>query len=206
MDFNLPSSTVVNKFIPKNKFWARTVVSTKIKNEFTDKIQRITWKYKLSEATLHIPKTEKVEEIQIFEIELKEKIIPKNVLKIIDKMIPYPILYAFIYRDCTAFGMALREESGKYYFSDWNEEKVFDFTGTTLEKVYEKLIKSFIQLSDIESGNFQKVIEKDQKRKSLEREIQGLENKIKNEKQFRKKVEMNTMLLGKKKELETLTT
>ena len=54
---------------------------------------KIIWKYKLSKDTINILGTNNVEEIQIFEIELKSKIIPKNILQIIDKAIPYPILY-----------------------------------------------------------------------------------------------------------------
>ena len=93
--FNLPKSAIVNKFIAKSKFYEKAALSTRLQNEFINKIQRITWKYKLAESTVGISKTEAVTEIQIFEIELKEQSIPKNVLKVIDKAIPYQILYVF---------------------------------------------------------------------------------------------------------------
>ena len=81
-NFKLPRAAFVNKFIPKNKFYEKAVLSTKLQKEFVDIIQKITWKYKLAESTIGITKTDKVIEIQIFEIELKEQVIPKNIMKI----------------------------------------------------------------------------------------------------------------------------
>ena len=135
MNFALPTQAYVHKFIPKNKFFQKTVLSTKLKKEFTDQVQKITWEYKLAEGTIGIPGTPNVEEIQIFEIQLKERVIPKNVLKVIDKTIPYPILYVFKYEDDAAFGITLKDDSAqRYYFSKWGEEKQFVFSGGYLYK------------------------------------------------------------------------
>ena len=68
MELKLPGNAYVNKFIAKSKFYERVSISSKLQNEFTKKIQKITWKYKLAEDTIGISKTDKVTEIQIFEI------------------------------------------------------------------------------------------------------------------------------------------
>jgi len=99
MNFNLPKNTLVDKFIPKNKFFSKTILNSKIKDDFTNQIKKITWKYKLSPETISVNKTSKVEEIQIFEIELKNKTTPNNILQVIDRLIPYPILYIFTYEN-----------------------------------------------------------------------------------------------------------
>jgi hypothetical protein len=52
MEFNLPKEAYVNKFIAKNKFFGKTLVNSKLKNEFSEKIQRITWQCKLAEDTI----------------------------------------------------------------------------------------------------------------------------------------------------------
>ncbi len=205
MNFNLPSGAFVNKFIAKNKFFGKTIFNTRLKNEFIDKIQKITWKYKLAEETIGINKTEKVEEIQIFEIELKKQTIPKNILKIIDKTIPYPILYVFIYKDDFAYGISLKDESVQnYYFSDWNESKEFNFTGINLENIYQNIIKEFIVSTETKDKKFHDIIGIDDSIKMLEKEIQTLQNKVRKEKQFNRKVELNKTLLEKKKELNNL--
>jgi len=205
MNFKLPSSTYVNKFIPKNKLFQKTVINSKLKQDFTDKIQKITWKYKIAENTIWINKTKNIEEIQIFEIELKENIIPKNALKIIDKLIPYPILYIFKYKKDFAYWISLKWESTwNYYFSDWNENIDFDFNWLTIEKVYQNIIKKFIKDIDIDDKNFKEIVEIDWKISILKREIKILKNKIVQEKQFNKKAELNKELIDKKKQLEKL--
>ena len=143
--------------------------------------------------------------IVIFEIELKEQIIPKNVLKVIDKVIPYQILYRFVYKDNEAYAITLKEQKPEsYYFSDWNEDKVFDFTGIDLEKVYQKIIKVFITNEARTKTSFHEIVDTDNKIKALENEIGVLENKISKEKQFNRKVELNKILLERKNQLRKI--
>ncbi len=206
MDFLLPEQSHVRKFIPKSKFFEKAVVNTKLKKEFTDKIQKIIWQYKLAEETISVPKTEKVAEVQIFEIQLKEREIPKNVLKIIDKSIPYPILYVFTHEGHFAYGITLKGEGEqRYYFSAWDEKKTFNFVGANLERVYQGLVTTFIKKVASETKDFQILIELDKKIETLEKEISALKNKIKNERQFNKKVELNNILRAKQIELTKIT-
>lgn len=198
-NFKLPKTAFVNKFIAKSKFYEKAALSAKLQKEFIDKIQKITWKYKLAESTIGITKTAKVTEIQIFEIELKEQVIPKNVLRVIDKAIPYQILYRFIYKENEAYTITLKEGGVEnYYFSDWNDDKSFDFTGIDLEKVYQKIIRAFITSEARTKSSFNEIIDTDNKIKVLEDEIAALEDKISKEKQFNRKVELNKILLEKK--------
>lgn len=205
-EFKLPRAAFVNKFIAKNKFYEKSALSAKLQKEFVDKIQKITWKYKLAESTVGITKTGKVTEIQIFEIELKEQVIPKNVLKVIDKAIPYQILYRFIYKGNEAYGITLKENNNaeSYYFSDWNEDKNFDFTDIDLEKVYQKLVKAFIRNEVQNKSSFNDIIDTDNKIKTLENDISVLENRMAKEKQFNRKVEINKVLLERKKQLKKI--
>jgi uncharacterized protein DUF4391 len=211
MDLKLPKSAHVNKFIAKTKFYEKASLSSKLQNEFINKIQKITWKYKLSESTVGINKTDDVTEIQIFEIELKEKIIPKNVLKVIDKAIPYQILYRFIFNNDVSYGITLKGIEGgeqsaatNYYFSAWDEVLEFDFSGIDLEKVYQKLIKAFIKNEVKEQSSFKDVIDTDNSIKQLEKEIVVLGSKISKEKQFNRKVELNKSLLDKQQKLNSI--
>ncbi|MDD4290205.1 MAG: DUF4391 domain-containing protein [Patescibacteria group bacterium] len=192
----LPDSAKVDKVIPKNQFYNRFVINNKLKNEFIDKIQKIIWSYKLSESTIGISKTKKIEEIQIFTVELKEKLIPKNVLKLIDKAIPYPILFIFKHRDDVAYGISLKDDGilENYYLSQWNEKIEFDFISTNLERVYQKIIKKFIKSIEITDKEFDEIVETDDKIKKTEIEIEKLKNKLRQEKQFNKKVIKNQEL------------
>ena len=206
-DFNLPKEAFVNKHIPKKKFYEKAALSSRIQRAFIDKIQKITWKYKLAEETIGISKTEAVTEIQIFDIELKEEVIPTSILKVIDKSIPYQILYRLICNENIAYGITLKESNRveNYYFSEWNEELNFDFTGISLEKLYQKLVKAFIQGDDKEDDSFSELISRDTCIKELEKEINRLQSKMKKEKQFNRQVEINKILLTKQAELKMIT-
>ena len=81
----LPRACVVDKFIPKKTFYEKVNISNSIKEEFIEKLSKIYWRYKLSEDTINISKTDNVEEIEIFELELKEKYNSKSLIKTITK-------------------------------------------------------------------------------------------------------------------------
>jgi len=206
VDFKLPQDTIINRFIAKTKFYEKASLSSKLKAEFTKKIQRITLTHQLIEKTINISKTDKVEAILIFEIELKQQIVPKNILKFIDKEISSPILFVFVYKNNFTYGITLKENNlvKNYYFSEWNQDIHFDFTGIDLEKVYQKLIKAFITNETINKGDFEKIIDTDNKIKQLEKDIETLENKIRKERQFNRKVDLNKTLLEKQKYLQTI--
>lgn len=203
MNLELPKKSEVNKFIPKSKFFTKTTVNTKTKQLFADSVQKIIWRYKLSKETINILGTKEVEEIQIFEIELKEKDIPKNILSIIDKTIPYPILYIFTYKNFSCFGITVRNtDNPKYYFSDWNEKVLFDFNGNNLEQVYHKMVRVFIKSKNKNNTDFKTLVGLDIKREKLEKEVLILEKKLKNEKQFKRQIEINKELKHKIRELD----
>lgn len=203
MNLKLPLQAYVHKYIPKNRFYEKAVISILLKRSFIEQIQKITWEYKLAESTIGIKGTDAVEEIQIFEIQLKEKVVPKNALKVIDRTIPYPILYIFRYEECLAYGIMLKQNNQRYYFSEWDEEIHFSFIGKDLEHVYQGIISEFIDIKK-EGESFDSIIETDKQIEILKKEIDRLKNKVRTEKQFNRKVEYNKMLLEKKESLKSI--
>lgn len=203
--FNLPNKAFVDKFIPKSKFFQKASVNSKIQQEFTNSIVRITWAYKIAENTINISGTKNVEELQIFNMQLKNKEIPKNALKVIDKAIPSAILYTFEFENNFAYGITVKENAEqRYFFSEWNQELSFDFIGTSIEHIYQKIIQKFIQNKTglkITNLDFEAILEKEKKITILEKEISSLEKKVRTEKQFNKQVAINKTLKQKQKEL-----
>lgn len=194
---NLPKSCLVNKFIPKKTFYEKIGVTTNIKDEFVNIVEKIIWLYKLSEDTLGISKTEVVEEIQVFEIYLKEKKIPKNVIKTISKAIPYKILFIIKYIDDICYGIKAED----LFFSEWNEEIIFELNSLNLEIIYENMVKSIMKESDTKK-EFESLIQDRKKEEELTKKIENLKNKISKEKQFNRKVELNQELRKLEKEME----
>ena len=196
----LHKECVVDKFIPKKVFYDKINLSSNLKQEFIDKIDKIYWKYKISEDTINISKTENVEEIEIFEITLKEKADCKNIIKVITKNIPYVILFKICHNDEVQYAIKYNEDT---YFTNWNEEIDFNFEGIDLNTVYENIVRSVTNISK-QDNNIDEELEKSKRLKEMQKEIERLENKMKAEKQFNKKVELNLELNKIKNELEEL--
>lgn len=197
----LPKECIVDKFIPKKIFYEKVSLSSNLKQEFVDKIDKIYWKYKISEDTLNISKTENVEEIETFELTLKEKVNCQNIIKVITKNIPYIILFEICYKDEVQYAIKHNDD---IYFTNWNEKIDFNFNGIDLNAVYENIIRSVTNISE-QSNNIDEELEKDKKLKEVQKEIERLENKMKAEKQFNKKVELNKNILELKKQKEELS-
>ena len=197
--FNLPKSCEVNKYIPKKTFYEKIGLSTAVRDDFVNLIDKIIWKYKLSEDTLGVNKTDKVEEIQIFEINLKEKKFPKNIIKLITKSIPYKILFVIHYNEDVCYSIKV----DYIYFTNWNEDINISFDGLNLETIYENIVKSIIKENESKK-DFETLLEDKSKQIELSKKLEQLKNKIKIEKQFNKKVELNRQIKKIEQELEVI--
>ena len=192
---NLPASTQVNRIIPKNRFLQEA--NSKIKKEF-GQIEKIIWQNNLSPKIINIEADEKIEEIQIFSIHLKEKLIPKNALSHIQKLIPYPILFILRYEDAFAYAIIYEK---KLYLKGWSEIIDIDFNSPNTQALMQNIVKSFLT---IQTNDFAKSLKLQKQIEALEKEIKYLKSQIKKEKQFKYKVELNKRLLESKRELERL--
>lgn len=195
---NLPLNCKVDKFIPKKTFYEKVNISNTIREEFVDKLNKIYWRYKLSEDTINISKTNDVEEIEIFEIELKEKYNSKNVIKVITKNIPYPILFYIKYEE--EFQYAIKYEDD-IFFSEWNVEIEFKLQGYSLNDIYDNITKSVLQEKD-NDGNLEEIVKRNSIIEQYQKQIASLERQLKSEVQFNRKVEINQRLQKLKKDLE----
>ena len=197
---NLPKECKVDKFIPKKTFYEKVNITSSIKEEFAEKINKIYWKYKISEDTINISKTEDIEEIEVFELELKEKYNCKNIIRIITKNIPYPILFYIRYEKDFQYAIKYREQ---IYFSEWNNELTFSFNGLNIGVIYNNLVKIITNI-DNSANDLDSEIQKQNEILKLENEIKKLESKIRSEKQFNIKVQYNELIAELKKKIEEL--
>lgn len=197
--FELPKKCYVNKFLPKKIFYEKVGVSSGVKEEFVNLVERITWLYKLSPDTIGITKTDSIEEIQIFQIDVKEKRIPLSVIKTISKGVQYKILFLIKYNDDFCYSIKVDDN----YSSEWNDDINFEFNAINLEVVYENIVKSIINEKE-NNKQFEEIIENRNNINDLEKRINQLKQKIKGEKQFNKKIELNRQLNILMKEMEEL--
>ena len=195
----LPKSTLVNRVYAKNKFYKNLMISNATKDEFVNDIDSITWMYKLSPDTIGINKTEETEEIEIFEIKLKNKMIPKYVIKTICKGVPYKLLFILKYSDDICYSVKIDE----VYSSEWNEKIDFNFNALTLDILYQNIVKVIIKEND-NNKDFESIIVNKEKIDELNKKINNLKSKVNNEKQFNRRVEYNRELKKLENEMEEL--
>lgn len=196
----LPNSCVVDKFIPKKTFYEKVNISGTLKQEFIDKLEKITWKYKIAEDTINISKTEDVEEIEVFELILKEKYDAKNLIKAITKEIPYQILFILRYNNEFRYALKVKDD---IILKQWNKDIKIDLIGYNLKTVYEDFIKQVAELEEDEKS-VEIQLEKKKKIEEIDQKIEKLYTRIKKEGQFNRKLELNRELLKLKREKEEL--
>ncbi len=211
---NLPKSTEFNKRVPKQKFYDNLNVTPAIKQAFTEQIKTIYWKNKIAPSTTNLAEGVQVNEIQVFEIKLNSPSLDESVLKLIDKEIPYHILFILNYEEKYQLWIGYKEESGGstafkvsgYYHTEWTENPKIEIQGLDMDKVYENFVRQIAgdRLSADNCENLQESIEKEQQRQALQKQIEKLAKAIKREKQLNKQMEMNLELKKLKKKLEEL--
>jgi hypothetical protein len=211
--FSLPHTAKVNRVIPKNAFDNYT--TSKQKKLFTELIARITWTHKLSPDTINL-EAKDIKEIQVFKIELKVKQEIQPILDIIDKSIPYNIIFVVEHDS-----MIYISTSAKHPHSTNEDKSVIDWTFKTdwfsppenkytlqLKKSIDAVFHDFcIQLtgnSTLGDKPLADLIEFKKKVESLEKEIARLKSGIAGSKQFNNKVDLNLKLKAKENELKSL--
>ena len=199
----LPRSTEFNKRIPKQKFYENLPVTPAIKKVFTEQIKIIYWHNKLAATTLNIAPGEQVTEIEVFEVRLNAADLDENVLRLIDREIPYHILFLLEYDGKYQAVMGYKEAAGsgkaafrvdRYYRTDWlaEENLPLHLEGLTIDAVYENLIRQIAgdSLASGESTTLKESVERQKQREQLEKQIAALEAKIKKERQPKRKFEL----------------
>jgi len=214
--FQLPSSTLVNRKIPKNKFYEKLQANHHLKELFTEQVESIIWKHKLSRDTIRLDPKDDIEEIQIFEVHLKEKSYSPELLRSIDKAIPYPILHVLMVEGHAKLAIAYKERNQtddnrsvvrSYHETDWQPVERIELNilqGLDLKAVYENIIRQLLPIKVKPEIELSAVLERQSQIDKLTQECERLESKIRAEKQFNKKVELNMELQRKRKELKQL--
>ncbi|QRN84875.1 DUF4391 domain-containing protein [Clostridia bacterium] len=199
----LPRTTQVNRRIAKEKLYQNATLTPQSRDMIKDQIDSVFWRNKLADSTMAISAGETVAEIQIFEIQLRQRELDKRVLPAIAKAIPYKILFILVFGDEAQVWI---EASGTFYNTDWQPLGGFmlRFDGLNLDAVYENLARQISGGRLGTDGDIEEAVDRDKQRQRLERDIVALEKKLLREKQFNKQVELNGELKRLKKELEEL--
>lgn len=221
--FGLPETTEFNRRIPKQKFYDKIFTASesketkKLKKVFTEQIKAVYWRNKIAASTMNLAPGAAVTELQVFEIRLNSPAPDENLLRLMDRAIPYHILFILEYGGRYKAAICYKEESAgkqkfkvvRFYSTEWLAEDALSLRpeGLTLDNVYENYVRQIAGeplAPSVPGETLKESVLRDEKRRPLLKQIEKLRKKIKKEKQFNKQVEMNTELKTLKKELERL--
>lgn len=214
---HLPKSTEFNRRIPKQKFYENLSVTPTIKRVFVEQIKTIWWRNKIAVSTMNLAADGVVTEIEVFEIQLNQPSLDEAVLRLIDKEIPYHILFLLTCEGKVQAWIGYKEAAGsgtaafkvnRYYHTDWldADKLAVKPEGLTLDAVYESFVRQIAgaALNAASGESLKDSVERERKRRELEKKIAALEMKIRREKQLNRQMELNAELKKIRKELEAL--
>ena len=187
---DLPASTVVNRFVPKEKFYSKTSMSSKLRQQFTDEIEKIRWTNKISPDTLNITSGDYTE-LQVFEVTLKGSDVSVAVLKHIDTYIPYPILFIInksgSYKAVISFKeKAIRNQNNmnvdSYFDTGWRQNLNLELKGRSVEEIYKNyLFQISPDLRHAKQANTKDAVELTKVKQVIQDQIDVLSKQIHNE-------------------------
>lgn len=210
--FDLPLSSKVDRVVPKNSF--DDFASNKVKKLFTNQIQKILWKNKLSVETINL-RGKEIDEIQIFDIELKDKVYIPDILNSIDKSIPYHIIFIIRFNDDLYVSVSpkhLNPINGNSavidhtFKTEWCSCKEFNFKidlKNNLDDIFYSFCRQFLPAIR-NSRNLDEFITINKELDRINREIQRIKQQMIQTKQFNKKVQLNQNLQNLESKVELL--
>lgn len=214
--YDFPQKATFGRMLPKNKIYEHASPTTAIKKLFVQEVEKIIWSYKLSPETINLPAAGNVQEIQIFTIVLKHKTLKHEILSTIDKSIQSQILFVLSHENQFRYVAAYKRPNeadkskwvvSQYFETKWipdTTEKIVLPVALNLSSLYFSILKSILQLSVRPGETLDEFVYRAERLKIKKREAGKLEVRMNKEKQFNRKVEMNSELKNINNEIDDL--
>ena len=218
MAIELPKSTEFNKKIPKQKFYENLEISPALKKIFIEQVDKILWSYKIASSTANLADGNLVKEIEVLEVFLKSPNLDDELLRHIDRAVPYHIVfileYQGRYKACISYKEAAMSGNrafkvNSYYYTDWLDKQnlPLKLEGLNLDAAYENFVRQIAGETlqkMVSDENLKDSVARSEQKELLQRQILALESKIRKEKQLNKQMQINNELKKLKRNLEEL--
>lgn len=216
--YDWPKATAFGRVVPKSKIYIHASATTALKARFVEQADQINWAHKLAPETVNLPATKSVREVQVFRIRLKTPACHDNVLRAIDRAIPFPLIFELSHDGRIQVAAAHKRPSeadsakwvlGDMFRSDWlaaDTPRVPLPVAVDMARLYEALLGPLIPVAPAEAEPLQSRLDRAQALKAKETEINRLKSRLKNERQFNRRVEINGVLREAQAEFEHLKT
>lgn len=211
-----PKSTAFGRRVPKELFYKNLDVKSELKRLFIDQIKRITWANKLLPETMNLAHGETVQEIEVFHILLMGNELDDRVLTLMDRGIPYHLLFVLERPDGKErLSIAYKEQTTKKdaafqlkecYHTAWmmHEDLSLNLTALNMDALYESLVRQIAgeTLPSQKDQSLRATVARQQERERIQKQIRKLQAQMKREKRLAKQMELRREIARLEKELE----
>ena len=220
--FDYPKNAAFGRILPKNKIYEHAGANTALKDMFVRDVDQIVWRYKLAPETINLSATKSVAEIQVFDILLKTGKLDEVVLRAIDKVIPFPLIFELSYGGNRRAKAAYKRPSeadgtkwvlSEYFETDWVADNAARSPlplALNLGALYQALLSGLMSeqiqvVSGKDAEDIQTRVDRMVAIRAKMRDVERIKARLARERQFNKRVLINADLRAAKLELERMT-
>lgn len=212
---NFPTSTHVDRFVPKTAFYKHLEINTRLKTRFVENVERIQWLYKLAPSTMNVEDGKMVHEIVVFFVTLKVEDMPDDVFLAIDRQMPRHVVFVLQYANRGRLLLNYKEWADadktrfnilKTFHTEWMPlaEMKLELVGSSLDNIYEAFVGQISGLGTTNAAETKQIIALQEKIARKRREAETLQKRVQNEKQFARQMELNSEARALKREIARL--
>ncbi|MCC2333614.1 DUF4391 domain-containing protein [Cellulomonas wangsupingiae] len=214
-----PPRAAFGRPIPKSKFYERAAVSTRVRELFVDQIAQIIWAFKLSPTTVGLAATDAIPEIDVLEITLKPDVddVSDDLLTVLNRAIPAPLLLEIRRHPAVGAGgdaqrltaTPTKDRRTTFVSTPWlpsPAERSPLPPALDLAGLHTALLAPLMPHAVRPGESLAELAERAGVIRVLEREIATLRRRVRAERQFNRRAEINRTLRERTAALTALTT
>lgn len=216
--YRWPDAARFGRVVPKTKFYEHAKLSAAVRERVVEDVHRVTWAYKLADSTVHLRGDSTVPEIQVFVIDAKADDVSYDVLTVIDKAVQFPVFFE-INRTHKVHALTRMVAAHKllggpgqrlsaYFSTDWVPTSAPRSPlppAVDLPALYAGLLAPMLPIPARPGERLADATDRVDQARRIEREIAGLEKRLRTEPQFNRKVELRRKILDQTDALRSLT-
>jgi hypothetical protein len=215
--FAYPRQAAFGRNLPKRKIYEHAQLTTAMRHKFVTQIEKVVWQYKLAPETINLQSRKSAPEIEVFTITLKKPNFGTEILRVIDTAIPFPIIHEVVcdgrIKVAAAFKRPSEADSSKwvtdiYFETQWQKldamRKPLPMT-LDLGRLYEQILRELMPIAQRRREALADQVQRITLIRGKQSEASKLDARLKREKQFNRKVEINAQLRSVRKQIEVLS-
>lgn len=215
--FDYPKAAAFGRVVPKSRIYEHAAVGAALKDLFVTQVDQIVWKYKLAPETTNLAATKTVSEIQVFGISLRTGKLDEEVLRAIDRAIPFPLIFELSWSGKRKAVAAFKRPSdadptkwvvSAYFAADWAPDDAPRLplpVALNLGGLYDALLTALMPEAAGSGEDIQARVARMEAIQAKTREVDRIKARLAREKQFNKRVAINAELRAARQELERLS-